>query len=245
MRILVYNIAYGTGDPGRGFMRIFNTHRYIRTGEKHFERITDYIQKQKADVVGLVEADTGSFRTRKVDQVQHLANHLDHYHICETKYGMDSPGRRVPILKNHANAILTSQKETSSRFHFLEKGFKKLIIETEIDGVVFFLVHLALRKKTRLRQLEQLAEIIPTDRPVIVAGDFNTYSGEKELEHLKQKTGLLNPNARQTPTFPSWKPKHQLDYILYSQHITPKYFSVPDLKHSDHLPLILEFELKP
>lgn len=244
MRFLVYNIAYGTGSPGGAHKRLFTTHRYIRTGCIHFDLITEFVKKVNPDVIGLVEADTGSFRTGSVNQVSSLARELKHFHICDTKYGIDSPGRQIPILRNHANAILSAQKETDSTFHFFPNGVKKLIIEAEIDGIIFFIVHLSLRRQTRAMQFEHLMKIVPKDRPVVIAGDFNTYGGEQELWLLKKTLRLRNANVLTAPTYPSWKPKHQLDFILCSEELEVMSFEIPLVEFSDHLPLIVDFRKK-
>lgn len=87
MRLLVYNIAYGTGTAG-GVGTIFSAHRYLRTRLTYLDRIIDFIDASEADVVGLVEIDTGSFRTGFVDQVSLVARRLKHYSLCDVKYGV-------------------------------------------------------------------------------------------------------------------------------------------------------------
>ncbi len=241
MKLLVYNIAYGTGSPGKTYKRLFTSHRYLRTKHAYFDNIAAFIKSHRPDIIGLVEADSGSFRTGNVDQVKELARRLEHYHLCESKYGLNSPPRHLPFLKNHVNAILSKEKENHSAFHFFDNGMKKLIIEAEIEGIVFFLVHLSLRRNVRAKQLIQLTELLPRNRPIIVAGDFNTYGGEKELCALKNHHHLCNPNHDNIPTYPSWQPRHQLDYVLCSHSLVVENFSVPDLAYSDHLPLIVEF----
>jgi endonuclease/exonuclease/phosphatase family metal-dependent hydrolase len=102
-------------------------------------------------------------------------------------------------------------------------------------------VHLALSKAARGKQLEHLAELLPANAPFIVAGDFNTYHGEQELADFMANHGLRNANTAGLPTYPSWNPKKQLDYILYSKEITLENFSVPRVDFSDHLPLVMDF----
>ena len=41
MRLLVYNIAYGTGCPGGEAKRLLTVHRYLRTSRAPFRGITD------------------------------------------------------------------------------------------------------------------------------------------------------------------------------------------------------------
>lgn len=245
MRLLLYNIAYGTGCPDSLGESIVTAHRYFITPERHLDDIISFIGSAHADIVGLVEVDTGSFRTDFTNQAEKVASKLQHYHHCDVKYGIDSIGRHIPILRRQANAILTKKKFSPHSFHFFPIGFKKLIIKLDFNGVHIFLVHLALRKKARLKQLEYLAEMLPKNEPLILAGDFNTLSGSDELKPLMQTLSLRNANIENVPTFPSWKPRKQLDYILCSKHIRMLGLSVPSVRYSDHLPLILDFDTEP
>ena len=145
-------------------------------------------------------------------------------------------------MRKQANAILTREKISNSNFHYFPLGFKKLIIEVEVYGINFFLVHLSLKKKVRKAQINHLIEITKGDRPIIIAGDFNTFSGVDEISELKAELGLKNPNRENLKSFPAWKPKKGLDHILCSEEINVTDFQVPDVRFSDHLPLILDFD---
>ena len=142
MRLLVYNIAYGTGTAG-GIGTLLTAHRYIRTRKSYMDHIIDFIDESDADVVGLVEIDTGSFRTGYRDQTELVASRLKHYSHCGVKYGIDSIGRRIPILRKQANAFFTRLEAVQAGAYYFPVGFKKLILELNIGGIRFFLVHLA------------------------------------------------------------------------------------------------------
>ena len=244
MRFLVYNIAYGTGSPNGNSHNVLTSHRYIRTHDKHFEKIIDFIKEANADIVGLLEIDTGSYRTDQMNQVKKIASHLNHFHVCDVKYGEKSLLRKMPYWRNQSNAILTALENGNSKFHFMPRGMKKLVIESKINNVNFFLVHLALTKKVRQIQLNYLEKLIPKDQHVIVAGDFNTMHGSGELDSFMSKCKLKNANAENHATFPTWKPQKELDYILCSEKIDISHFEVSRVKFSDHHPLIMEFEVR-
>jgi len=238
---MVYNVAYGTGSPGASIGRVFTGHRYLRTSRRHIDRVIDFIEAVNPDVLGLLEVDIGSGRTGNLNQVELVANRLRHHFRCSVKYGERSIGRGVPILRHQANAILTREKAFSGDFHYFKVGFKRLIIEVEVRGTRFFLVHLALSRRIRRRQLAALAEIADGRGPVVIAGDFNAFSGPEELDELRSALGLVSANGKSLPTFPSWKPKRELDFILHSKEVALERFMVPDVHLSDHLPLILDF----
>ena len=242
MRIIVYNIAYGTGSPRALFHHICTMHRYLRTPHKHLQRIMDFILECAPDMLGLIEVDTGSYRTNFINQVEAIANHISHHHQSSNKYGREFFGSSIPILRKQANAILTKTKLPEENHHFFPVGFKKLIIEAKFNGVRLFLVHLAINKRVRTMQLSHLTKLAKCDEPVIIGGDFNTFSGEHELRHLQEELDLVNPNTDKQPTFPSWKPHKQLDFMLCSRSLRIKDFRIANVKFSDHLPLILDIE---
>ena len=105
-----------------------------------------------------------------------------------------------------------------------------------------FLVHLSLKYRHRHLQLRHLYDLIcATDKPVIVAGDFNTFWGENEIYLFMKAAGLTSANVDSVPTYPSRAPRKELDFILYQDGIEMQGFEVPTVKHSDHLPLVFDF----
>lgn len=244
MKLMVYNIAYGTGAPEAFYENFLHGHRYLRTSHVHLEKIMDFIEKENPDILGLVEVDTGSIRTKFTNQVETIANHLNHFYHSSVKYGKISLGRTLPILRKQGNAVLTKKRIPEHNFHFFPVGFKRLIIELDIEGVSFFLVHLALQKRIRKKQFKFLAELAKKHKNVIIAGDFNTFKGNQEIAEFQRDIELINPNRKSLPTFPSWKPRRELDFILHSKNIKVTHFSVPNIRFSDHLPLIMEYHLK-
>ena len=242
MRLLVYNIAYGTGTAG-GIGTLLTAHRYIRTRDTYMDQIIDFIDASDADVVGLVEIDTGSFRTGFRDQTELVASRLKHYTHCGVKYGIDSIGRRIPILRKQANAFFTRLEAAQAAAYYFPVGFKKLILELNIGGIRFFLVHLALKQSTSRRQLEYLTKIAAINPgPVVIAGDFNAFAGTEEIEHMVKVLDLYDPNFRGLPTYPAGAPHLRLDFVLCSRAIRPLDFRVPEVEFSDHLPIIFDFE---
>ena len=110
--------------------------------------------------------------------------------------------------------------------------------------MVFLLVHLALSYRVRQEQLRELKNIVRNvSKPCIVAGDFNVLTGKHELELFQEASGLIEPVGNQLPTFPSWKPKRNLDFILHTPQIRMSNFRVPQVLYSDHLPLLCDFDI--
>ncbi|MDH4260703.1 MAG: endonuclease/exonuclease/phosphatase family protein, partial [Gammaproteobacteria bacterium] len=107
-------------------------------------------------------------------------------------------------------------------------------------------VHLSLKFRHRHSQLRHLHQLVRRQsKPVIVAGDFNTFWGEHEIYLFMQAAGLRSANIAGLPSYPSRWPRKELDFILYGEGIVPKAFDIPPVPLSDHLPLVFDFEIEP
>jgi endonuclease/exonuclease/phosphatase family metal-dependent hydrolase len=241
VRLLIYNIRYATG-VGPAFHLPVPGAGYLRSNPLVLRQITDFIKQQSPDVVGLVEVDTGSIRSGMVNQADVIARSLGHYSTYECKYGVSSFNQMVPIVRKQSNAFLASPNVRGERFHYFDTGIKRLIIELELDNVAIFLVHLSLKFRHRQYQLRYLHElVVKSSKPVIVAGDFNTYWGEHEIFLFMRASGLSSANLQKLPSYPSRNPRKELDFILHSQQIRIDRFSIPEVRLSDHLPLLCDF----
>ena len=241
VRLLIYNIRYATGT-GPAFHLPVPGAGYLRSSRQVLSQITDFIKAQDPDVVGLIEVDTGSIRTGMVNQADFIARSIGHYSTFECKYGQSSVNQLVPIVRKQANAFLSAPHMTGERFHYFDTGIKRLIIELELDNVCVFLVHLSLKYRHRQYQLRSLHDlIVKSNKPVIVAGDFNTFWGNHEIYLFMRAAGLRSANTLELPSFPARVPRVELDFILVSSEIAITDFRVPDVRFSDHRPLICDF----
>ena len=243
MRFLLYNIRYATGT-GAAFHLPVPGAGYLRSNARVLTGITRFIKDKDPDIVGLVEVDTGSIRSGRVNQAQVIAQSLGHYSTYQCKYGADSLNTFVPIVNKQANAFLAAPRVEGERFHYFDTGIKRLIIELELDDLCVFLVHLSLKFRHRHVQLRQVYELVrKSNKPVIVAGDFNTFWGEHEMALFMEATGLRSANRHRLPSYPARRPRIELDFILYSRGIEIDSFEVPDVTFSDHRPLICDFRI--
>ena len=80
-------------------------------------------------------------------------------------------------------------------------------------------------------------------KPVLLAGDFNTFWGEHEIYLFMQAAGLRSANVSGLPSYPSNNPRRELDFILYTAGIEIREFRMPAVRYSDHLPLVCDFEV--
>ena len=243
MRLLLYNIRYAVGGgasmhvplPGAG---------YVLGNQSVLPEITRFIKDVDPDIVGLIEVDTGSIRSRMVNQAEKIASDLRMNTSYETKYGSKSINQMLPIVRKQGNAFMAAERVHGEKFHYFDTGIKRLIIELEMADFAVFLVHLSLKYRHRHLQLRRLHDLIEaTEKPVIVAGDFNTFWGENEIYLFMRAAGLRSANVDGMPTYPSRSPRKELDFVLYQEGITVNNFEVPDVRLSDHLPLVCDFEV--
>jgi len=244
MRFLLYNLRYCTGTGGR-FHLPFPWSGYLKKSHGNLDDVCAFIRSVDPDIAGLVEVDAGSFRSSRRNQAEVIADVLGHYHVYECKYHELSLARSLPLLSTQANAFLSRETIHGERFHYFDRGLKRLAIELETDNLVVFLVHLALGFRVRHRQLADLYEMVAeVKKPLIVAGDFNVLWGDREMKLFQAATGLANAAPGPYLSYPSRSPRRRLDFILHSEQISVQRFEVPSVRYSDHLPLICDFEIR-
>jgi endonuclease/exonuclease/phosphatase family metal-dependent hydrolase len=220
-------------------------HSSLTPSTRNLGRIAGFLRNVEPDLVGLIEVDHGSYRSNGKNQAELLAESLGHYHTHSIKYDKNSFWRRVPVLKKQGNAFLARDRIRNETFHYFERGMKRLVIELELEHVVVYLVHLSLGARTRHHQLGDLYEMVKnTQKPCVVAGDFNMLWGEQEIDLFLAATGLQNANINNLPTFPSRQPRRHLDFVLHSKEIIIKDFQVPTVSFSDHLPVMVDFDVQ-
>ncbi|OPZ23221.1 MAG: hypothetical protein BWZ02_03290 [Lentisphaerae bacterium ADurb.BinA184] len=243
MRFLLYNIAYGTGGPKSLAHRNMSLHKYLLAPWRHLRRVSEFVAASRPDVLGLVEVDDGSVRAGGRNQVAEIARRLSPHFTFSPKYHRGSLCRLLPILKHQGNGLFARETLDGARQHFLPVGVKRLVLEAQVRGIRFLLVHLALQARIRAQQIRVLTDLVRhREGPCVLAGDFNTFGGRGELTRLMQATGLANANARRLPTYPSWQPHRELDFVLCSPEIAVTGFHVlDDVRLSDHLPVVVDF----
>jgi endonuclease/exonuclease/phosphatase family metal-dependent hydrolase len=237
LRIATYNIHKGV--QGMGPARRLEIHN-----------LGHAVEQFDADVVCLQEV-----RKMNRGEARRFAHWPD---LPQADYlapeGYEAVYRSNAITRHgeHGNAMLSRwpvlmhQHEDMSDHRFEQRGLLHAEIEWESCPVHVVVVHLGLVRASRMRQLQQLvrfiAREIPSDAPVIVAGDFNEWSDA--VSRLLGPIGLTAHAQGRYPTFPSRLPLLQLDHV-YARGLRPIGLEVPHGRNwwrmSDHLPLIAEF----
>ncbi|PIN87912.1 hypothetical protein COV12_01320 [Candidatus Woesearchaeota archaeon CG10_big_fil_rev_8_21_14_0_10_32_24] len=255
VKLISYNIEYCEGMEGLWYQYLFFW-RIFFPPKKLDQQIVNALKKVKPDVLALIEVDAGSLRSRGRDEVKFFETQLGMKSFTEKiKYGVTGWLKlfhHVPILDKQANAIVSKYPLEKVKYHVFHEGTKRMVIEATISikkkKVTLLVAHLALGSKTRALQIKELIKIVnDIKNPVILMGDFNTFNGESEMKELEQKTHLKDRIAldkKSLPfTEPAWHPSKRLDYILTSSKIKVKKYTVLHYPFSDHLPLMVEFDI--
>ncbi len=242
MKILLYNIGYGTGLKGSLKEYFLKFWRYLWASKKTAIKIAKFLKKQNADVICLLETDVGSIRNRFHCQVKAIAKKLRlGFFQTSSKYHPDSWYCKLPFLSKHHDAVL-SRRHGQVIPHYLKNGMDTLVQEFIINNISIFTVHLGLlRKKLRKVQMKEISDMLKKcPRPHLICGDFNIFDGLDEVrDFLKDAHLKLVQNQ---PTFPSFKPKRPLDLIMTCKSIRVKTTGVMDALFSDHRPVFVEIE---
>jgi endonuclease/exonuclease/phosphatase family metal-dependent hydrolase len=255
VKLICYNIEYCEGMEGLWYQYLYFWRIFFPP--KNLEKqMVVALKRLNPDILALVEVDTGSLRARGKDQVRFIEEGLGMTNFVEKiKYplkGWLKLFHHVPILNKQANAVLSKFKLSNIKYHVFHEGTKRMIIEATVKcprKVTLLVAHLALGRKTRAKQIKELIRIVNNIKnPVILMGDFNTFNGEEEIKQLQRKTHLkdrISLDKKSLPlTEPAWHPSKRLDYILTSPKLKVDKYSVLNLRFSDHLPLMIDFELR-
>jgi endonuclease/exonuclease/phosphatase family metal-dependent hydrolase len=238
LRVATYNIHKGV--QGLGPARRLEIHN-----------IGHAIEQLDADVVCLQEVRKGHRREEKyfkrwpeLPQADFLAPE-----------GYEAIYRTNAVTRHgeHGNALLSRwpvlmhQHEDMSDHRLEQRGLLHAEVLVQDKTVHVIVVHLGLIPASRVRQITQLLAFIereiPTDAPVLVAGDFNDWGRRVSL--MMQDAGLVEWPHSRALTYPSRLPIVQLDHV-YVRGLRPTGVMVPHgriwRQMSDHLPLVAEFQ---
>ncbi|MBC6981088.1 endonuclease/exonuclease/phosphatase family protein [Caulobacter sp. 17J80-11] len=236
----------------------YNVHRCVGVDRKlDVERIAAVIADSEPDIVCLQELDVGRARTQGVDQAHAIAKRLEmtfHFHpamrVEEELYG-DAVLTHLPERLVHAASLpgITGVPGNEPR--------GALWVAVDVGGVELQVLNTHLGLVPREQRLQAAALVgrewlgHPDCRdPVMLVGDFNATSVTRPYARVAsrlrdaQKTPAV---PRTVPTFPSGFPVLRIDHCFISPSVritgVQAPFSPLARMASDHLPLVIDFEL--
>lgn len=228
IRIVSYNIRHGTDYRDYPSM----------------DRIVAVLSDLDADVIALQEVDMNLPRSGRQKQAAELARRLNMGYVfgaalrLERGYYGNAMLSRLPILAY--NTIPLPDPEENRCL---------LQVNLNANGYTlgFFATHLGLNHHRRVQHIEQsiLPAILDFSGPVILAGDFNATSDQKEILLITQHlTDCFDFNSGVIlSTFPSYHPAKRIDYIFVNSLIQVQQSYIIPSDASDHLPVTAEIML--
>ena len=236
MRVLSYNIHKGIGGRDR---------RY------RLDRILDVVAAESPDIVCLQEVDRNVRRSRFDNQPDRFVEHLSlmnrlfqlNVHLQAGGYG-NLLLSRWPF-RSHHQIQLTRQNRKP-------RGAQLAVIETPTGAVQVVNWHLGLAERERHWQSRRLLEhhLFSEGRqlPQLIVGDFNDWrntlaSGPFAVHGFHHLTAPIS----RFRSFPAYLPLGSLDKAFWRGTFTNLSAHVAKRKlardASDHLPLVVDFEL--
>lgn len=238
----------------------YNVHRCVGVDRQlDIDRIVGVIAEYDPDIVCLQELDVGRARTGFIDQASAIAEGLAmSFHFY--------PAMQVEA-ELYGDAILTRLPERLVRSAGLPtirgipglepRGALWSVIDVDGVAVNILNTHLGLIPREQRLQAQALAGPDWLGHPdcagpTILTGDFNATSIARPYQLLAdclpdaQRTLGLKPSIK---TFPSSFPAIRIDHCFVSSDIIVRSMSAPfsplARMASDHLPLIMDFDVNP
>lgn len=193
------------------------------------------------DLVGLQEVDGGGARSHHIVQTQYLAEQGGF------AFWHNQVNRRFGNIALHSNGLLSRFRPDLVHGYKLPglPGRGALLArfgKDPMQALYLCILHLALGRRARLRQIRFISELIRDFPHLILMGDLNCEPDSPELQLLTASTQLDDPMC-EVKTFPSWRPQKMLDHILVTPSLSVRKVRVLDFACSDHLPIAMEIEL--
>ncbi len=240
MRILLWNIGYSRGYTGNPLEYLFLPHRLLGLPSAVFEQteqaIAQLIKREDPDLVMLLEVRG---KTR-------LPTLLKQYEIMKmvSKYDPSGIVRHLPFHRGNCNAVFTRKSLNPCIFPiYMHTGIKRLLLKIDLrNRTTFFCGHFALLRSMRRAQFAEVAAMVRGQKRTIVCGDFNLFSGERELQPFLDAG--VQP-ASLAPTLPAYRPNILADLFLHTSDL--QIDSCQVLRQttlvSDHLPVLLSLKI--
>lgn len=241
LRLLSYNLQVG--------IKTSRPHHYVTGSWKHLIPHTQRLNNlddtihflETYDIVGLQETDGGSLRSNYINLTEYLAERAKFPHWYH------QINRNLGHIAKHSNGLLSRLRPyeiKNIQLPGLIPGRQAILAKygSEEETLAIFVLHLALSKRARMRQLAMISDKVNQYEHAIVMGDLNCKVDSNEMRHLFSQTRLHEP-VQELHTYPSWRPQHHIDHILVTSEL--EVLKAEPLEHvcSDHLPIMMEVKL--
>ncbi|EMR13847.1 endonuclease/exonuclease/phosphatase family protein [Methylophaga lonarensis MPL] len=240
----------------------YNLHKGFNTGNRQF------ILHEMREALVQTDADIMLLQEIQGEHTGHQQTQMHWPDCCHSEFLAKDVWPHVAYAKNavynvghHGNAILSKfpliqwENINVSPFSWASRSLLHGVIEMpgSDQQLHIICIHLGLLGIERRRQFvtlcERIGSHVPDNAPLIVAGDFNDWSGQAE-KHFARRLDLREAyralHNRHARTWPAWLPVLKMDRIYYrgleaTLCERPPRSAWTNL--SDHAPLIAAFEI--
>lgn len=247
LTLVSLNLAHGRSDS---FSQLLLSGKTIR---HNLDNVAHYLQKVKADVVALQEADGPSNWSGKFDHVDHLAREAGYYGHVRSEhvnnwFGDYGTGllSQLPIVESFGVTFQPTPPTT-------RKGFTLASIQWRYDAardpitVDVVSLHLDFARNTaRKRQIMELLSVMrQRHNPTIIMGDFNNewIATSFTTENFARFRTLHTIDHKDSLRF-SYGDK-RLDWVLLSDELQFISYDIDDVELSDHRPVRVTIKYSP
>jgi endonuclease/exonuclease/phosphatase family metal-dependent hydrolase len=259
------NYSHASGFHARAAVLNWN----IERGE-HLDDIKDQIRQIKPDLCIFQEVDRGARRTHGEDVAKELAETFSMNYVFAPEFQELGQGTAEDPAY-HGQAVLTTLPVSSSRMIRFQhqSGFwkpRKLLMSSvpllqrreggrvalvaELDNggkpLVVYNLHLESKGTGQLR-LEQLEEVLddaqhyPPQTPIIIAGDFNSFTSHSSLIPRLRQAGFRSAFGEQRVR--THVMVGALDWVFVHGDIECEHGQVLRVPGSDHFPITVDVRL--
>jgi endonuclease/exonuclease/phosphatase family metal-dependent hydrolase len=239
----------------------YNVHRCVGVDRRlDVGRVAAVIAAEAPDIVALQEVDVGRTRTNRVDQAHDLARRLGMVSRFHAAFAVEEEQFGDAILTAHPERLIKAAPLPGyARIPRLEPRGALWVAIEPVAGqeVQVITTHLGLVPREQQIQASALAGedwLAAAERrdPLILLGDLN--ATQRTLVHRTLASRLddahaLRPQGQaRVATFPASLPMLRIDHVFVSGGITVTSLRVAASPlarvASDHLPLVMDFQLE-
>lgn len=246
-----------SATPPENIIRIssFNIHEFIYEKDiTSISKLSDFLEVNKIDIICFQEFNTPGFLN--IDELSSSFNLLPYSYIKEAKanaIGM-SIFSRFPIIqsgridfKDSGNGAIWADLQIgdTKRIRVINNHLQTTNLTRNRDAKMSRKVeHLMINSVLRAEQADKVRSFIDsTNIPVIVCGDLNDTPLSYTFSRIKGSRlvdGFREAGLGLGGTFRGMGGIFRIDYILHSKEFKSIKYSNPNIKISDHKPVVSE-----
>ena len=221
MRILTYNVRAGRGLDGAPAL----------------ERQAAAIHALSPDVAAIQEVDRGTRRSGGADQAAALAAATGLHAVFARAIGFEGGEYGIALLSRRRPGAVRTVPLPSPHDE------DRALLVADFGGFVFAATHLPLHDGDRAAAADRiLAELLPSPKPVLLAGDWNAAPDGDTLRRIGRGFLLLSDPG--VPTFPAGAPDRCIDYVAADREHADAFRGatarvVDEPSASDHRPVLV------